>query len=51
VVTAAAALDTYAALGQLIREWRASAEVHADPRLALRLRRPVDASGELIPQP
>ncbi len=49
VVTGAAALDSYAPLSQLVREWRASAEVHADPQLARRLRRSLDADGEQIP--
>ncbi|HZN13080.1 MAG TPA: DUF6247 family protein [Acidimicrobiales bacterium] len=51
VVVAAAALDDYEALSQLVREWRATAEVHADPRLARRLRRAVDAAGESVPAP
>jgi hypothetical protein len=32
VVTAAADLDNYVPLAQLIREWRVTAEVHADPK-------------------
>ncbi|MBV8162620.1 MAG: hypothetical protein JO265_17010 [Acidimicrobiia bacterium] len=51
VVTAAAALDNYAPLSQLLREWRATAEVHADPKLAQRLSRPLEAVGESIPGP
>jgi hypothetical protein len=51
VVTAAAELDNYGPLSQLVREWRATAEVHADPKLARRLRRPVEASGGAIPPP
>ena len=50
-VEAAAAVDNYAPLSQLLREWRDTAEVHADPRLARRLRRPITASGEMIPAP
>ena len=34
VVAAAAELDSYAPVVQLTREWRATAEVHADPKLA-----------------
>ena len=51
VVMAAAALDDYEALGQLVREWRATAEVHADPKLARRLRRAVEAAGEPVAAP
>ncbi len=51
VVVAAAALDDYEALSQLVREWRATAEVHADPKLARRLRRAVEAAGEPVVAP
>lgn len=51
VVVAAAALDDYEALNQLVREWRATAEVHADPKLARRLRRAVEAAGEPVAAP
>ena len=51
VVTAAAEFDNVAPLSQLLREWRATAEVHADPRLARRLRRKVEASGEPVAVP
>lgn len=51
VVAACADLDNYAPLGQLVREWRATAEVHADPRLARRLRRPVEAAGAPVEPP
>jgi hypothetical protein len=51
VVAAAAAVDNYEALTQLVREWRATAEIHADPKLARGLRRPLDASGEQVPPP
>jgi len=51
VVTAAAAIDNYESLGQLVREWRATAEVHSDPKLARRLRRPLDASGDRVARP
>jgi hypothetical protein len=51
VVTAAAELDNYSPLSQLVREWRATAEVHADPKLARRLRRAVEAGGDRIPPP
>lgn len=51
VVTAAAELDNVAPLTQLLREWRATAEVHADPKLARRLRRKLDAAGEVVAAP
>lgn len=51
VVTAAAELDNYAPLTQLVREWRATAEIHADPTLARRLRRAVDAKGDRVVRP
>lgn len=51
VVVAAAELDNYAPLVQLTREWRATAEVHADPKLARRLRRPLQAAGARIERP
>jgi hypothetical protein len=51
VVVAAAELDNYAPLSQLVREWRATAEVYADPKLARRLRRAVNAAGDPVPAP
>lgn len=51
VVTAAAAIDSYGPLSQLVREWRATAEVAADPKLARRLRRAIDADGDSITAP
>ena len=51
VVVAAAELDNYAPLVQLAREWRATAEVHADPKLARRIKRPLQATGERIERP
>jgi hypothetical protein len=51
VVLAAAAVDNYEPLSQLVREWRATAEIHADPRLVRRLRRPLDANGEPVAVP
>lgn len=51
VVAAAAELDSYAPVVQLAREWRATAEVHADPKLARRLRRPLQAAGDRIERP
>lgn len=51
VVAGAAEIDNFEPLSQLVREWRATAEIHADPRLARRLRRAVAADGEPIPNP
>jgi len=51
VIVASAELDNYASLSQLIGEWRATAEVHADSKLARRLRHPLQASGEAIAEP
>ena len=48
VVTGAAALDNYAPLAQFVREWRATAELHADPKLARRLRRSLVADGDQV---
>ena len=51
VMTAAAELENVTPLTQLLREWRASAEIHADPKLARRLRSRVDAEGSAVPAP
>lgn len=51
VVTAAADLDSYLPLSLLVREWRATAEVHADPKLARHLRIAIDADGDRIDVP
>jgi len=50
-LVAGAELDSYAALAQLVREWRATAEIHADPRLARRLKRPLTAEGPSVSAP
>ena len=44
-------LDNYAPVGQMLREWKATAENHAYPRLARRLRRAIDADGDAVPVP
>jgi hypothetical protein len=51
VAVAAAELDLYGPLSQLVREWRATAEIHADPALARRLRRPTVADGTRVGRP
>lgn len=48
---AVSTIDNFAPVGQLLREWKATAEIHADPRLARRLRRRIDASGEPVLAP
>lgn len=50
-LVAVSTIDNYAPVGRLLREWKATAEVHADPRLARRLRRRTDAGGDRIPVP
>ncbi len=50
-VVGAAELDNFALVAQLVDEWRATAEIHADPKLAGRLRRPVAAKGKPVPRP
>jgi hypothetical protein len=44
-------IDNFAPVGQLLREWKATAEIHAEPRLARRMRGHVDAAGESVPTP
>jgi hypothetical protein len=50
-LVATSAIDNFAPLARMLREWRATAEIHADPRLARRLRRPTTASGERVTAP
>lgn len=51
VVVAASELDSYSLLTQLVREWRATAEIYADPELARRLAKPIRATGERVRRP
>lgn len=51
VDTATAELDNDGPLSQLVREWRTTAEVYADPKLARRLRCPVRADGGPVSGP
>ena len=44
-------LDNYSPVGQMLREWKATAEIHADSKLARRLRRSIDADGDAVPVP
>ena len=48
---AVSTIDNFAPVGRLLREWKATAEIHADPRLARRLRGRLDATGESVPAP
>jgi hypothetical protein len=47
----AADLGVMAPLGRVLREWRATAAIHADPTLAQELRRPLPGDGGRVPQP
>jgi hypothetical protein len=47
----AAAVENYSPVAALLREWSATAEVHADPALARRLREPLEAAGEQVAAP
>lgn len=51
VVAAAAELDNFEPMSQLVREWRDTAEVHANPKLARRLGRTITADGVSVPTP
>lgn len=48
---AVSTIDNFTPVAQLLREWKATAEVHADPGLARRLRRGIDAAGEPVAMP
>jgi hypothetical protein len=50
-LTASAEIDTYGQLAQVVREWKATAEIYADPTLARRLKRPIDTDGVRVSQP
>jgi hypothetical protein len=43
-LVAAADLQIFAAVGQLVHEWRATAEIHADPSLAKKLQARIDVA-------
>jgi hypothetical protein len=44
-------LGNFTPVAQHIREWRATAEIHADPELARRLATSIDASGNRVVAP
>jgi hypothetical protein len=50
-IVAASTIDNFGPVGQMLREWKATAEIHADPRLARRLRRRIAADGGVVPVP
>jgi hypothetical protein len=50
-VIATGEIDNFAAVSQLVHEWRATAEVHSDPKLAARLSTPVVGGGKLVVAP
>lgn len=51
LAVAAGDLDVYGPVSQMIREWRATAEIFADPELAERLSRPLAADGPRVEPP
>lgn len=51
VLLGAAAVDSFSPVTRLIREWKATAEIHADPKLARRLSEPLVARGDIVPAP
>lgn len=48
---AAASVDLYTSVSQLVREWKATAEVYADPGLARQLTEPLEAAGDIVAVP
>ena len=51
MLLAAVSVDNYEPVSQLVREWKATAEIHADPELARRLLEPLEATGDPVPAP
>ena len=47
----AAETDDFTLVQQVLREWRATADIHADPVLARRLSGPLVANGARVPKP
>lgn len=50
-MVATAELDNSAPLAQLVDEWGATVEIHADPKLVRRLRRPITTVGGAVERP
>jgi hypothetical protein len=48
---ASGSLDSFAPLTQLLREWRATAEIYADPALFAALSTPVEGRGGAVARP
>ena len=51
ILLGASAVNNYSPVAQLLREWKATAEIHADPNLAQQLRKPTKASGDPVTTP
>lgn len=47
----AAELGSMAPLARVLKEWQATAAIHADPILALKLKRPIGGVGPLVAEP
>lgn len=50
-ITAAADIDTFTALSQLLTEWKSTAEIHGDPQLVANLAGPLAADGAHVESP
>ncbi len=48
---AAASVDLYQSVAQLVREWKATAEIYADPELTRQLTGPLEAVGGTVAVP
>jgi hypothetical protein len=48
---AAGELGSMAPVAQMLIEWKATAAIHADPSLAIELKRPIAATGGRVPAP
>ena len=51
LLAGAAETDDFTLVQQVLREWRATADIHADPVLARRLSGPLVANGARVPKP
>lgn len=50
-LAASADIDNFAPAAQMLLEWRSTAEIHADPKLARRLRGTLVADGKVVDAP
>lgn len=48
---ACAELGQWSLLAQMLKEWKATAEIHADPVLSANLAKPLAGNGDLVPAP